>query len=97
MCRRCAKIAPAIRRNHERHGGAARLRERCYDGIEIHRAEKIIYVKFLVPHDVLSTCRAAGGFQTDMDYVFNHQSVEPVGTCTACTKARTAIRRSIAV
>ncbi len=55
------------------------LIERYYQGIEVHREEKIIYVRLLIPHDVLSTCRAAGGFQSDMNYVFNHQSVEPVG------------------
>jgi len=37
-----------------------------YDGVEIHREEKIIYAKFLIPHQVLSTCRAAGGMQTGL-------------------------------
>jgi len=50
-----------------------------YDGVEIHREEKIIYAKFLIPHQVLSTCRAAGGMQTGLQYVFNHQSCEPTG------------------
>lgn len=55
------------------------LIETYYDGIEVHRAEKIIYAGFLVPHDVVSTCRVSGGFQRDMGYVYNHQSVEPAG------------------
>jgi adenosylcobinamide amidohydrolase len=50
-----------------------------YDGVEIHREEKIIYAKFLIPHQVLSTCRAAGGMQTEFHYVYNHQSCEPAG------------------
>ena len=47
-----------------------------YNGIEVHRREKIILVKFLAPHRVLSTCRAAGGLQDDLHYVYNHQSCE---------------------
>ena len=50
-----------------------------YDGVEIHREEKIIYAKFLQPHTVLSTCRAAGGLQRGLEYVYNHQSCEPAG------------------
>lgn len=50
-----------------------------YDDVEIHREEKIIYAKFLIPHQVLSTCRAAGGQQTGFHYVYNHQSCEPTG------------------
>lgn len=52
-----------------------------YKGVEIHRLEKIIYAKFLHPHTVLSTCRAAGGLQTDLQYIYNHQSCEPAGHC----------------
>lgn len=50
-----------------------------YNGVEIHREEKIIYARFLRPHQVLSTCRAAGGFQSGLAYVYNHQSCEPAG------------------
>jgi len=50
-----------------------------YDGIEVHRSEKIIVVKFLTPHRVISTCRAGGGLRDDLDLIFNHQSCEPIG------------------
>ena len=53
--------------------------ETYYDGVEIHRENKIIYAKFLRPHLVLSTCRVAGGFQTGLGYLYNHQGCEPVG------------------
>ncbi|MBU1056010.1 MAG: adenosylcobinamide amidohydrolase [Proteobacteria bacterium] len=55
------------------------LIETYYDGVEIHREEKIIYADFLLPHQVLSTCRSAGGFQTGLKYIYNHQSCEPAG------------------
>jgi adenosylcobinamide amidohydrolase len=50
-----------------------------YNGVEIHREEKIIYARFLRPHTVLSTCRLAGGLRTDLQYLYNHQSCEPAG------------------
>ena len=50
-----------------------------YDGIEIHRNEKIIYVNFLVPHRVISTCRVNGGLRDDLEGIVNHQSCEPSG------------------
>ncbi|MGD0663439.1 MAG: adenosylcobinamide amidohydrolase [Syntrophorhabdales bacterium] len=50
-----------------------------YKGVEIHREEKIIYARFLVPHRVISTCPAAGGVRDDLDYLYNHQSCEPIG------------------
>lgn len=53
-----------------------------YNGIEIHRNEKLIYVKFLVPHRVISTCRINGGIHDDLDAVFNHQACEPAGHCS---------------
>ncbi|BBO82584.1 hypothetical protein DSCO28_31500 [Desulfosarcina ovata subsp. sediminis] len=53
--------------------------ETYYDGVEIHREEKIIYAKFIRPHQVLSTCRAAGGLQDGLGYALNHQSCEPAG------------------
>jgi adenosylcobinamide amidohydrolase len=52
---------------------------RYYDGIEIHRKEKIIYVKFLSPHRVISTSRLNGGLSDELEYLFNHQSCEPAG------------------
>lgn len=55
------------------------LLDKPYDGLEIHREEKIIYARFLRPHQVLSTCRAAGGLQSGLAYVYNHQSCEPAG------------------
>ena len=50
-----------------------------YQGVELHRLDKIIYAKFIKPHRVISTCRAAGGIRDGLDYVFNHQSCEPSG------------------
>ena len=50
-----------------------------YEGIEVYRKGKIIVVKFLVPHRVISTCRANGGMREDLDLIFNHQSCEPTG------------------
>jgi adenosylcobinamide amidohydrolase len=50
-----------------------------YQGIEIHRDEKIIAVKFTAPHRVLSTCPVNGGLREDLNGVFNHQSCEPQG------------------
>jgi adenosylcobinamide amidohydrolase len=50
-----------------------------YDGVELHRDEKIIYARFLVPHRVLSTCPASGGLQEGLGYLYNHQSCEPIG------------------
>ena len=52
-----------------------------YDGVEIHREDKIIFACFLRPHTVLSTCRAAGGLRSDLQYLYNHQSCEPAGHC----------------
>lgn len=50
-----------------------------YDGVEIHRQEKIILARFLTPHRVISTCCMAGGLRDDLDYLYNHQSSEPSG------------------
>ena len=50
-----------------------------YEGLEIHRENKIIYGNFLRPHTVISTCRAAGGVQTGLEYIYNHQGCEPAG------------------
>lgn len=48
-----------------------------YNSVELYRGDKIIYAKFLEPHLVISTCRAAGGLQSGFDYVLNYQSCEP--------------------
>ena len=50
-----------------------------YDGFEIHRKEKIIYVNFLVQHRVISTCSVNGGLRDDLDGIANHQLCEPLG------------------
>ncbi len=50
-----------------------------YDAMELHREDKIIWARFLKPHRVLSTCRAAGGMQEGMEYLYNHQACEPTG------------------
>ena len=50
-----------------------------YDGVEVHRNDKMIYARFLRPHQVLSTCRAAGGLRDDLGFLLNHQSCEPAG------------------
>lgn len=56
------------------------LLARYYNGVEIHRADKIIYARFLQPHRVISTCRSsAGGIRDDLEYLYNHQSCEPQG------------------
>ena len=49
------------------------------NGIDIRRGNRIIYVRFLVPHRVISTCRAAGGIQQSLEYLYNHQACEPTG------------------
>ncbi len=50
-----------------------------YDGIEIHRKEKIIYINFLVRHRVISTCSVNGGLRDDLEGIANHQLCEPLG------------------
>lgn len=55
------------------------LIDTLYSGVELHREEKIIYARFLKPHNVLSTCRVAGGLRSDLAYLYNHQSCEPAG------------------
>ncbi len=54
-----------------------------YDGVEIHREEKMVMCRFLVPHRVLSTCRSQrGGMHEDLVCLYNHQSCEPSGHVT---------------
>lgn len=48
-----------------------------YNGIEIHRREKIVIAEFRKPHRVISTCRVNGGLSDGLDGVFNHQMCEP--------------------
>jgi len=50
-----------------------------YDGVELHRENKMLYARFLSPHRVISTCPAAGGLRDDLAYLYNHQSSEPAG------------------
>ncbi|GAX62601.1 hypothetical protein SCALIN_C35_0040 [Candidatus Scalindua japonica] len=50
-----------------------------YDGIEIHRKEKFIYINFLVQHRVISTCSVYGGLRDDLEGIANHQLCEPLG------------------
>jgi adenosylcobinamide amidohydrolase len=50
-----------------------------YDGMELHREDKIVFAKFLSPHVVLSTSRSGGGYREDLTVLFNHQSCEPAG------------------
>ena len=52
-----------------------------YNGVALHREEKIIFARFLRPHTVLSTCRSDGGLRADLHCVYNHQSCEPAGHC----------------
>jgi adenosylcobinamide amidohydrolase len=51
-----------------------------YDGIELHRNSKIIYVRFLRPHRVLSSSLGKwGGMREELEYLYNHQCCEPFG------------------
>jgi adenosylcobinamide amidohydrolase len=50
-----------------------------YDGVELHREDKLVYARFLLPHRVISTCPAAGGLRDNLGYLYNHQSCEPAG------------------
>ncbi len=63
---------------------------RYYDGIEIHRDEKIIHVRFLLPHRVISTCRVDGGLRDDLESLYNHQACEPTGHHHESHKAMTS-------
>ena len=65
-----------------------------YDRVELHRQDKILYARFLVPHLVLSTCRVAGGLRDDLGFLYNHQSCEPAGG--HCGHAALAVRDPLA-
>jgi hypothetical protein len=53
----------------QRRGALSMLLGGFYDGLEIHREEKIVYARFLVPHRVISTCMAAGGLRDDLTHL----------------------------
>ena len=50
-----------------------------YDGVELHREEKIVFARFLTPHRVISTCGVDGGLRDDLECIYNHQDCEPTG------------------
>lgn len=51
-----------------------------YNGIELHRNSKIIYVRFLRPHRVLSSSLGTwGGMHEELEYLYNRQCCEPFG------------------
>jgi adenosylcobinamide amidohydrolase len=50
-----------------------------FDAIELHRNDKFVALRFLVPHRVISTSLQNGGIADDLDLVYNHQSCEPAG------------------
>jgi adenosylcobinamide amidohydrolase len=60
---------------------------RYYEGMELHREDKIIYGRLLVPHLAVSTCRAGGGLRGDLEFLGNHQSCEPAGDSHALIAA----------
>lgn len=60
---------------------------RFYDALEITRLDKIIVARFLKPHLVASTCRAAGGISRDLKCIYNHQSCEPTGHSAGLPRA----------
>lgn len=53
--------------------------QRYYESIEVIKKEKLLAVRLLQPHRVLSTCRVGRGFSEDCEYVVNHQACEPAG------------------
>ncbi len=62
-----------------RKTAADMMLDKLYDGVEIHRLDRIVIAKFTCPHRVISTCRVNGGVRETMDAMFNHQSCEPSG------------------
>lgn len=48
-----------------------------FPGAKLHRDDKFVSVRFSVPFDVLSTCRAHGGWRDDLTMVHNAQGCEP--------------------
>ncbi len=55
------------------------LLETLYGHVEVERREKIIIVRFLSPHRIISTCRCDGGISEEKTYIYNHQGCEPHG------------------
>jgi adenosylcobinamide amidohydrolase len=55
------------------------LLDKFYEGMELHREDKIVYARLVSQHSVLSTARANGGYREDLLYLFNHQACEPAG------------------
>ena len=45
-----------------------------YQGVNIHREERMVYAHFLLSHRVISTCPAAGGLRDD------HKLASPIVT-----------------
>ena len=50
-----------------------------YGDVDVHRIKKMLVVRFMKPHRVISTCRVNGGLHDDLECVLNHQSCEPAG------------------
>lgn len=65
-----------------------------YNGVQLHREEKMVYARLVAPHRVLSTCRSrTGGLHDDLLYLYNHQSCEPAGGSMDDRLCRLAIDR----
>ncbi len=47
------------------------------EGANLHRDDKLVSVRFTQPFNVLSTCRAHGGFRDDLTMIHNSQGCEP--------------------
>lgn len=62
------------------------LMDKYYDGMELHRKDKILFVRFTSPHRVVSTCRAGGGLADDYDGIYNQQGCEPTNHMHAAHK-----------
>jgi adenosylcobinamide amidohydrolase len=50
-----------------------------FGAIELHRDDKFVALRFLTPHQVISTGFENGGIVGGLDLVYNHQGCEPVG------------------
>ena len=47
-----------------------------FDAVELHRDDKFVALRFLIPHRVISTSLTEGGIAEGLDLVFNHQGCE---------------------
>ncbi len=63
----------------EKHTKFSGMKIGTYGDAEVLRVDKMLVVRFLKPHLVISTCRVNGGLHHGLDCVFNHQSCEPAG------------------